>query len=288
MDGFPRSLGIKEITGLLCSVGFSSPPSWLKPFAALSTGEQFRVNVARTLAESPDLAVIDEFTSVVDRDVAQIASAAVQMAVRKRGQRLVAVTCHYDVAPWLEPDWIYYPQTGEYIAGRSLRRAPIQLEIARVHRKAWELFKQHHYWSSSLHKASKCFLGTVRGRPAVFTAVLSFPHPARPAWREHRTVCLPDFQGVGLGVSMGEYIASLFRATGKPYQSTTTHPGLLRHRLRSTLWRLLRKPSLCSGGSDTAITGMKETMSTQRYTAGFEYVGPPSHEDARRFGLLAT
>jgi len=55
VDGFPARLGIKDITGLLCSVGFSSPPSWLKPFAALSTGEQFRVTVARTLAEQPDL-----------------------------------------------------------------------------------------------------------------------------------------------------------------------------------------------------------------------------------------
>ena len=77
LDGFPAAMGIKDIVGLLSSVGFSSPPSWMRPFRVLSTGEQFRVTMARTLAEMPDMAVVDEFTSVVDRTVAQIGSAAI-------------------------------------------------------------------------------------------------------------------------------------------------------------------------------------------------------------------
>ena len=82
VDSFPKSMSIKEITGLLSSVGFSSPPNWLRPHHVLSNGEQFRVNIARGLAESPDLLVVDEFTSVVDRTVAQIGSAAIAKAVR--------------------------------------------------------------------------------------------------------------------------------------------------------------------------------------------------------------
>ncbi len=57
VDNFPTSMGIKDITSLLSSVGFSSPPSWLRPFHVLSNGEQFRVNIARGLAESKDLLV---------------------------------------------------------------------------------------------------------------------------------------------------------------------------------------------------------------------------------------
>lgn len=83
-------MGIKDIVGLLSSVGFSSPPSWVRPFRVLSTGEQFRVTMARTLAEMPDLAVVDEFTSVVDRTVAR-PGYNVAMASRSVSERSAAL-----------------------------------------------------------------------------------------------------------------------------------------------------------------------------------------------------
>ena len=107
LDGFPAKMPIKEVVGLLSSVGFSSPPAWLRPFRVLSTGEQFRVTLARLLAYAADLVVMDEFTSVVDRTVAQIGSAALAKTVRQRGQKFIAVTCHEDVEDWLQPDWVY-------------------------------------------------------------------------------------------------------------------------------------------------------------------------------------
>lgn len=125
VDGFPAELSIKEITALLSSVGFSTPPAWLRPFHVLSNGEQFRVTVARGLAEGRTLTVIDEFTSVVDRTVAQIGSAAVQKTVRRRKQKLIAVSCHYDILDWLQPDWSTNRQPasfngGSFSEGRSL------------------------------------------------------------------------------------------------------------------------------------------------------------------------
>jgi hypothetical protein len=43
---------IKEITGLFTAVGFSSPPSWIKPYRVLSGGERFRCDLARAMAEA--------------------------------------------------------------------------------------------------------------------------------------------------------------------------------------------------------------------------------------------
>src|SRR6266436_7450129 len=58
MDGFPPGMPIKEVVELLSSVGFSSPPAWLRPFRVLSTGEQFRVTLAWLLACVPELVVM--------------------------------------------------------------------------------------------------------------------------------------------------------------------------------------------------------------------------------------
>jgi ATPase subunit of ABC transporter with duplicated ATPase domains len=40
LDDFPKNLTTDQITAALCSVGFASPPDWLKPYAHLSQGEK--------------------------------------------------------------------------------------------------------------------------------------------------------------------------------------------------------------------------------------------------------
>ncbi len=290
LDGFPPGLSIRQIVALLGSVGFSSPPAWVRPFHVLSNGQQFRVMLARTLAEAivdgkPKL--VDEYSSVVDRTVARIGSAAVAKTVRQNRLQFIAVTCHYDVLDWLEPDWVYEPHTARFQTPNRegvRRRPPIEMEIIRTDRTAWPAFKPHHYLSGNLHKGAACFLGLVENQPAVFTAVLPFPHPTRSGWREHRTVCLPDFQGVGIGNAMSGFVASLYKATGKPYTSTTSHPAMIRHRAKSPLWRMSRVPGLV-GGHGKRFNLMRKTSAIDRLTAGFEYVGVARPEDARAFGL---
>lgn len=286
LDGFPAGLGIKEITGLLCSVGFSAPPAWLRPFHVLSAGEQFRVTMARALAEQSGLVVIDEFTSVVDRTVAQIGSAAIARTVRLRNQKFVAASCHYDIAEWLQPDWVYEPATGTFAWRRLQRRPGITLEIFRVRSGAWQLFKPHHYLAGNLNPKSHCFVGCVAGRPAAFTAALAFPHPRRPGWREHRTVCLPDFQGVGIGNALSNYVASLYKRRGTPYFSATSHPAFIHSRLHSSHWTMIRPPSRARGRSRTSLGTFDKTSSHDRLTATFEYIGEERPDEARAFGVM--
>jgi hypothetical protein len=274
LDNFPAGMPVKEIVGLLAAVGFASPPAWLRPFRVLSAGEQFRATLARLLAEglaAPGPAgpvVFDEYTSAVDRTVARVGSAALERAVRARGLRFVAVTCHDDVEEWLRPDWVYRPAEGAFAWGRVRRRPAVGLRVVRCRASAWPLFAPHHYLSGRLAPSAVCFLAAWEGCPAAFTAWLPYAGPGPPARREHRTVTLPDYQGVGIGGALADCVAALWRGLGWRALSTTTHPALIRSRCRSPHWRLRRRPSLARA-EDPRLR-----HATTRLTAGFEYVGP--------------
>jgi len=112
LDDFPRELSTHDVEMALNSAGFSEPPSWLKSYNVLSTGQKMRVDVARALCSPEQLVVFDEFTSVVDRTVAQIGSLAISKNVRRHpSKQFLAVTCHSDVIDWLEPDWSFCTDT---------------------------------------------------------------------------------------------------------------------------------------------------------------------------------
>ena len=115
LDDFPEDLKIQEVTQALCDVGFASPPDWLKSYEQLSQGEKMRVDIARVLTLPMDLVVFDEFTSVIDREIAKIASYAIQKAIRRTKKKFIAVTCHYDILDWLQPDWAYTTDTMEFL-----------------------------------------------------------------------------------------------------------------------------------------------------------------------------
>lgn len=106
IENFQSDLNMEQITYALGSVGFNSIPYWLKSYNVLSNGEKSRVDLARMLAEN-DFSVYDEFTSMVDRDVAKSMSNSLQKAFRKNDKQIVLLSCHKDIIEWLEPDWVY-------------------------------------------------------------------------------------------------------------------------------------------------------------------------------------
>ncbi len=277
VDAFPDGMPIKEIVALLSAVGFASPPAWLRPFHVLSTGQQFRVALALRLAHAApgECVVFDEYSSVVDRTVAQIGSAAAARAIRERKQQFVAVTCHDDVEDWLQPDWTYRPAEDRFEWRRLRRRPSVTLEVVRCQASAWELFAPHHYLSHSLAKSAVCFLATWNERPVAFSAWLPFVGAGPRTRREHRTVTLPDYQGIGVGNALSDFVASLWAGLGYRAVSTTTHPAMIRSRLRSPNWTMRRRPAFA------ARAGRLRHAAT-RLTAGFEYVGPPFASDAAR------
>lgn len=227
-----------EATARFAAVGLNSVPTWTKPYAVLSTGERFRADLARKLGDG---AVIDEFTSVVDRNVAVSASTAMRRWVDATGtKRIVVATCHRDVLPWLEPDWVIdldIRSWALYPRG-CLQRPDIVVEVYASTPAAWEVFAPHHYLADTLNSAAQCYLATIGDAMFGFVAVLPFPNGnLRDAFREHRTVVLPDFQGMGLGVRLSDYVADHYVTTGRRYFSRTAHPRMGAYRDQSPLWR---------------------------------------------------
>ena len=105
VDDMPKC-SMKDIEQMFYAVGFGSVPSWLKPYDVLSNGEKMRVDLARALLEQEQVC-FDEFTSVVDRQVAQTMCIATNKAIKRTNKQFIAVTCHYDVLQWLEADWVF-------------------------------------------------------------------------------------------------------------------------------------------------------------------------------------
>ena len=243
------------------------------PFNALSNGQKFRAEIARIVLQTKpgDIAMVDEFTSVVDREVAKTCSFAVQKMVRRSGKKLVAISCHYDIVDHLLPDWIYHVDTGEFeITRGKLRRPPIEITLLRVHHSAWELFKGHHYLSANINTSAHCFVGLMNGVPVAFAASLPQPHQtAKNIWKGHRTVVLPDYQGVGIGNAVSEAVAQYHLDQGKRYRSVTSHPAMVAHRIRSKKWIMVRGPSMVPPNGKNG----KLKSASNRMTASFEYIG---------------
>ncbi|MCL2305231.1 MAG: ABC transporter ATP-binding protein [Planctomycetaceae bacterium] len=282
VDGF-GDLPVKEITKLLTAVGFSSPPGWIKPYHVLSNGERFRCDLARALSQTADArqqtaensaicrlptVVFDEFTSVVDRNVAKIASAALAKALRQPTTvcslpSFVAVTCHYDIMDWLEPDWVLDMADGT-VSRRSLRRPEIRLQIFRCSRDAWPMFARHHYLNGNLHKAAQCYLAVWENEPVAFCAVLpSMGHIGQR--RVSRIVTLPDYQGIGIGAAFLTGVAEIYRKAKLRFTITASHPSIIRHCENSPLWKTTNLMKTGGGRSDTMNT------SAGRCVVSFEY-----------------
>ena len=275
VDDFPSGIDTTEIVRTFNAVGFSSPPHWLKPFSHLSNGQKFRVELARCLLTNQGGLVFDEFTSVIDRDAARIGCAAVSKAIRKKETPpFVAVSCHYDIIDWLDSDWIFDVGTQAF-EWRLRRRFPeIILRVHEATTEAWGAFRRHHYLDHHIHAGAKCFVATWEGKPVAFCSVIHFPHASTKLFkREHRTVVLPDYQGLGIGNRLSDFIASHYTKKGFRFISTTSAPSMIRYRDKSPKWRCNRFGRAAGVGTSKISRDMQASRSTKRVSAGFEYIG---------------
>lgn len=279
-----------EVTTALAGVGLGDVPAWLRPYPVLSNGEKFRADLARVLCEKPERVVLDEFTSVVDRQIAKFGALAFQKAWRRTGGKAVLLSCHYDIIEWIEPDWIFDTATGKY-SGRSLRRRPkFELEIRKTDRSYWHHFEPHYYLKLPSMIAAEYYVGSVDGEMVCHIGVS--PRFEIPAFRASRMVVLPEWQGAGIGMRfLNEICRMMLEGCNRysrrlPTYFHTSHPALCAGLRRDPKWRQA-SASLYGGNKANSQKSMAKSAKKKggqpsvksgygghfRAVQGFKYVG---------------
>jgi len=244
VDAIAPAGDFDAVTAALASVGLGTVPAWLRPYHVLSNGERFRADLARIICEAPAQVVVDEFTSVVDRQIAQVGALAFQKAWRRSGGQAVLLSCHYDIVDWLEPDWVFDTRTGEYAGRRLWRRPRFDLELWQTDWRHWPLFEPHHYLKVPRMIGATCYVGAVEGEPVCHLAVGTKNVGRRVEARACRLVVMPEWQGAGVGLRFLNAVCQL-QLEGKgrlPGRRVTTifhtsHPGLCAALRRDPKWR---------------------------------------------------
>lgn len=278
------------VTGALANVGLGDVPAWLRPFRVLSNGEQFRAGLARIICEKPQEIVIDEFTSVIDRQIARIGSQAFQKSWRRNNPtgKVVLLTPHYDILEWIQPDWIIDTKTKDFKRVR-LRRPDIKLDIWKVDRSYWRFFKQHYYLDLPEPVAAEHYIGVVDGELACHVVVC--PTFESGGYRCTRLVTMPEWQGAGVGSRFLNYIAEMNlngnTRYGKklPTYFHTSHPQLCGYLRHSKKWVQV-SAMLYGGNKSRSHASIQRSQSKQgkrivgsgygghfRAVQGFKYIG---------------
>lgn len=274
IDAIAPSENFDSVTAALASVGLGSVPSWLRPFRVLSNGEQFRANLARLICESPSEVVVDEFTSVVDRQIAKIGALAFQKSWRRTGGKCVLLSCHYDVIDWIEPDWIYDTAKGEYAGRRLWRRPKLELEIWQVDKSYWKMFEPHYYLKLPPMVAASYYVGFIGGEPVCHLAVSPSLHTGGA--RASRMVVMPEWQGAGVGLRFLSGVCDHYVSGKTKYGERvkcvffhTSHPGLCAALRRANGWVQVSGTLNGANKSRSAASLRKSRGGAGKATGGF-------------------
>ena len=101
------------------------------------------------------------------------------------------------------------------------------------------------------------------------------------AWRIHRLVILPDYQGLGVGVKLLEYVCDLFKYHNKTMYLRTSHTKLINYMLNSNKWYGDGKMHFSVQGK--GIIDGKRKIFTNRKSASFKYVAECLYEKDKNY-----
>jgi hypothetical protein len=136
------------------------------------------------------------------------------------------------------------------------------------------MFKDHHYLSGNINNAARCYVGVWGEEIVAFGSSMAMPNPFfRNGWRGHRTVVLPDFQGLGIGVRFSDAIAQIHLDQGHRYFSRTAHPRMISYRENSPLWKPTNKHKKIRKDIKFKNIFNNHYVDNIRLCGSFEYIG---------------
>jgi ABC-type lipoprotein export system ATPase subunit len=236
-------LNPKDASSLLMSVGLSSVPVWLRPLKLLSNGERYRAELAYRIgkAKNGEMILIDEYTSVVDRNVAKAMSYSLQKYIRKTNKQIILSSCHSDIMDWLMPDWTCSPQNGGALErGDYLRQGKpkIELQVSRTESDTWNLFKKHHYLTEERNKGFGHLIFEWKNNPVGILIYKNQPSQnVKNGFGISRVVVSPDYQGLGIGSKICEFFGGIIKDINGRCFIKTIHPALGEYFNKSKNWR---------------------------------------------------
>lgn len=262
-----------DVTSAFSAVGLGSVPTWLRPYHALSNGEKFRAGLARVIAEKPNKVIIDEFTSVVDRQIAMIGAGAFGKAFKRGGGQAILLSCHYDILDYIEPDWVFDTRTAMLSRGALWQRPKIELEIFKTNSSYWGMFEPHHYLKLPKMIAATYYVGFVNGEAVAHIAVS--PKLDIGGMRACRMVIMPEWQGAGIGLRFLNEVCRLqFTPVNKFYDRTkavyfhTSHPALCAALRRDKNWVQVSQ-TMGGGHKGKSIESITASRTSKKTLAGY-------------------
>ena len=127
------------------------------------------------------------------------------------------------------------------------------------------MFRNYHYLNGSLGAGVRCYTAVYQGKPVAFIAVTYVKMKAK-YYRVSRLVTLPDYQGIGIGKRLLNFIAGLYVSQTKtPFYILTSNPQIIRGNLAN--WKVTRFGHASKGRGNTRINNeIRCSLSRNRIT----------------------
>ncbi len=133
------------------------------------------------------------------------------------------------------------------------------------------MFRNYHYLNGQLGAGVRCYTAIYNEKPVAFMAVACIRMKAK-YYRVSRLVVLPDYQGIGVGKRLLNFMAELYTSQTKvPFYILTSNPQIIRGNMNN--WKITRFGHASKTKENTRINSeIKSSLSRKRITVSLQYI----------------